>query len=67
VDVLPVNIREAGELEPAIAAFARSPNGGMILTGNGLSILHRDLIIALVARHKLQQSTMSVSMSPPAA
>ena len=53
VDVVPVNMRDAGGLERAIAAFARSPNGGLILTGSGLSILHRDLIIALAARHKL--------------
>lgn len=53
VDVVPVNIREAGELERGIAAFARSPNCGMILTGSGPSILHRDLIISLAARHKL--------------
>jgi putative ABC transport system substrate-binding protein len=53
VDVVPVNMREAADLERTIAAFARSPNGGVILTGSGLSILHRDLIIALAARYKL--------------
>jgi ABC-type uncharacterized transport system substrate-binding protein len=53
VDVVPVNMREAADLERNIAAFARSPNGGVILTGSGLSILHRDLIIALAARYKL--------------
>ena len=53
VDVVPVNMREAADLERAVAAFARSPNGGLILTGSGLSILHRDLIITLAARHKL--------------
>ena len=53
VDVVPVNMGEAADLERAIATFARSPNGGLILTGSGLSILHRDLIIALAARHKL--------------
>ena len=53
VDVVPVNLREAADLERAVAAFARSPNGGLILTGSGLSILHRDLIITLAARHKL--------------
>jgi len=53
IDVVPVNMREAGDMERTIAAFARSPNGGLILTGSGLSILHRDLIIALAARYKL--------------
>ena len=53
VEVVPVNMRDARELERSIATFARSPNGGLILTGSGLSILHRDLIITLAARHKL--------------
>ena len=53
VDVVPVNMREAADLERAVAAFARSPNGGLILTGSGLSILHRDLVVTLAARHKL--------------
>ena len=53
IDVVPVNMREAADLERAVAAFARSPNGGRILTGSGLSILHRDLIVTLAARHKL--------------
>jgi len=53
VDVVPVNMREAGDLERSIAAFARSPNGGLIVTGSGLSTLHRDLIISLAAQYKL--------------
>jgi putative tryptophan/tyrosine transport system substrate-binding protein len=53
VDVVPVNMRDVADLERTIAAFARSPNGGLIVTGSGLSILHRDLIITLAARHKL--------------
>jgi len=53
VDVVPVNMRDDADFERTIAAFARSPNGGLILTGSGRSILHRDLIIALAARHKL--------------
>ena len=53
IDVIPVNMREAGDLERTVSSFARSPNGGLILTGSGLSILHRDLVIALAARHKL--------------
>ena len=53
LEVAPVNMRDAGELERDIAKFARAPNGGLILTGSNLSILHHDLIIALAARHKL--------------
>jgi putative ABC transport system substrate-binding protein len=53
VEVSPVNIRDAGEIERAVAAFARSPNGGLIVTGSALAQLHRNLIITLAARHKL--------------
>jgi putative tryptophan/tyrosine transport system substrate-binding protein len=53
IEVSPVNIDDAGEIERAIAAFARSSNGALILTGSALAILRRDLIIALAARHKL--------------
>jgi ABC-type uncharacterized transport system substrate-binding protein len=53
VELSPVNMRDASEIERAIAAFARSPNGGMILTGSALAVVHRDLIITLAARHKL--------------
>jgi putative tryptophan/tyrosine transport system substrate-binding protein len=51
----PVNVRDAGEIERAVAAFARTPNGGLITTagGAGVTTLHRDLIITLAARHKL--------------
>jgi putative tryptophan/tyrosine transport system substrate-binding protein len=53
VELSPVNMLDAGEIERAVAAFARSPNGGLILTGSALAIVHRDLIIMLAARHKL--------------
>jgi len=53
VEVSPVNVRDAGEIERAITAFAHSPNGGLIVTGSALVGLHRHLIIALAARHKL--------------
>jgi putative tryptophan/tyrosine transport system substrate-binding protein len=53
VEVSPVNLRDAGEIERAIPAFARSPNGGLIVTGSALSFVHRELIVALAARHKL--------------
>ena len=53
VEVTPVNMRDAPEIERAIAAFARSPNGGLILTASALAVVHSDLIITLAARHKL--------------
>jgi putative ABC transport system substrate-binding protein len=53
VVVTPVNVRDAGEIERAVGAFARSSNGGLIVTGSALSMVHRDLIVMLAARHKL--------------
>jgi len=53
VELRPVDVRDAGEIERALAAFAGNPNGGLILTGSALAIVHRDLIIALAARHRL--------------
>jgi putative ABC transport system substrate-binding protein len=53
VEVSPVNVRDAGEIERAIAAFARPSNGGLIVTVSALVVVHRDLIITLAARHKL--------------
>ena len=53
VELSPVNMRDAGEIERAVAAFARTSNGGLVLTASGLAQLHRDLIITLAARHKL--------------
>ena len=53
VEVSPVNVRDAGEIERAVTAFARSRNGGLIVTASALAAVHRDLIITLAARHKL--------------
>ena len=53
VEVTPVNMRDAGEIERTIAAFARAPNGGLIVTAGPAANVHRDLIITLAARHKL--------------
>jgi ABC-type uncharacterized transport system substrate-binding protein len=53
VEVSPVNMRDAVEIERAIAAFARSPNDGLIVPGSGPALIHRDLIVALAARHRL--------------
>jgi putative ABC transport system substrate-binding protein len=53
LEVSPINLRDAGEIERAITAFARTPNGGLIVTGSALSVAHRNLLIGLAARHKL--------------
>ena len=53
VDVSPISVREVAEIERGIAAFARSPNGGMLVTASALAAVHRDLIITLAARYKL--------------
>src|SRR5215831_13295807 len=53
VEVSPINLRDVGEIEPAIAAFVRSSNDGLIVTGSPLALGHRDLIFALAARYKL--------------
>jgi putative ABC transport system substrate-binding protein len=53
VEVNPANVRDPGEIERALAVFARSSNGGLIVTSGGSAIVHRDLIIALAAQHKL--------------
>jgi putative ABC transport system substrate-binding protein len=53
VEVNPVNVGGAAEIERAVAAFARAPNGGLIATGGGRMRSHRDLIVKLAARHKL--------------
>jgi putative ABC transport system substrate-binding protein len=53
VEVNPVNMRDAGAIERAVATFAHSPNGGLIVTTGGAAWLHRDLIITLTAKYKV--------------
>ena len=53
VELRPLNMRDASEIERAVTAFAQSSNGGLIVTGSALATVHRDLIIALAARHRL--------------
>jgi putative ABC transport system substrate-binding protein len=53
VELSPVDVRDAPEIERAVALFARSGNGGMIVTASALATRHRDLIIKLAARYKL--------------
>src|SRR5262245_5678247 len=53
VEWRPIDIREAGEIERAVTAFARASNGGLIVTAGSGSVNHRNQIITLAARHKL--------------
>ena len=53
LEVSAISVREASEIERAVTAFAREPNGGLIVTASALSVVHRNLIIALASRHKL--------------
>ncbi len=53
VELSPVNVRDASEIEHDVTAFARGSNGGLIVTSSGLAAVHRQLIITLAARHRL--------------
>jgi putative ABC transport system substrate-binding protein len=53
VELRPIDVREVGEIERAVTAFARSSNGGLIVTAGVGAAIHGDLIITLAARHKL--------------
>jgi putative ABC transport system substrate-binding protein len=53
VEPVPINLRQASEIEHAIAAFAHEPRGGLIVTASTMSLIHRGLIVALAARHSL--------------
>jgi len=53
VEVTPINLSDARELERAISNFARSANGGLIVTSSGLAISHRDTIVMQAAKQKL--------------
>src|ERR1700716_868362 len=53
VELSPVNTRDPAEIERAVAAFAREPNGGLIVAVSSSATVHRDLIIALAAKHRL--------------
>jgi putative ABC transport system substrate-binding protein len=53
VELRPIGVRDAGEIEHALTSFAGSPNGGLITTGSALATVHRNLIITLATRYKL--------------
>jgi len=53
IEASPIDLRDVGEIERAIADFARSPNRGLVVLPSGLSFIHREMIIGLAARHRL--------------
>jgi putative ABC transport system substrate-binding protein len=53
VEVVPISVQDAAEIERAVTAFARSGDRGLIVTGSASGFVHRELIVALAARHKL--------------
>jgi putative ABC transport system substrate-binding protein len=53
IELSPVGVRDAGEIEGAVTRFSSTPGGGLIVTASTLALVHRDLIIALAERHRL--------------
>jgi ABC-type uncharacterized transport system substrate-binding protein len=53
MELRPIELRDAGEIERAIDVFAQGSNGGLVVTGSPAAVVHRGLIIALAARHRL--------------
>ena len=53
VGLTPIDVRDPGEMERAITAFARERNGGLIVTSSEGAVIHRDLIISLAMQHRL--------------
>jgi ABC-type uncharacterized transport system substrate-binding protein len=53
IDVSPINVRDAREIERAVTGFGRSRNGGLIVTLSALTVVHRELIVTSAAQHKL--------------
>jgi putative ABC transport system substrate-binding protein len=53
VELRPVDLRDVGDIERDIVAFAQEPNGGLIVTGSPAATVHRDLIYALARKHRL--------------
>src|SRR5262249_25484169 len=53
IEVSPIAVRDADEIERTVGEFARRPNGGLIMTFGGNAVLQRDSIVAIAARHRL--------------
>ena len=67
MEVSPINMRDAGEIEQSVEIFARAPNGGLIVAAGGVAQRHRDLLIGLAARISCPPSTTNAFLSPPVA
>jgi putative ABC transport system substrate-binding protein len=67
MELRPIGARDASDIERGVAAFARGPNGGLIVTVGGLSIMHRDLISTLANNTNCPRSIRSATSSPAAA
>ena len=66
IELVPSPVGDAADIERIIASFAAAPNGGLVLPPDITTLVHRDLIIALAARHRLPATTLSVTWSRPA-
>ena len=53
VEVKPIEVREAGDIERAVSAFAQSPNSGMVTAVSAGALNHKDLIIKLATQYRL--------------
>ena len=67
VELTPVGVRGAGEIERGITAFARGSNGGLIVTASALAFVNRDLIVTLAARHQTTRRLLGPHSPSPAA
>jgi putative ABC transport system substrate-binding protein len=67
VELTPIGIRDAGEIERAVTAFARGSTDGMIVPPSTLALAHRELIAAVAARHRLPAVYAGATWSPPVA
>ena len=67
VEVSPVNMRDAGEIERAVTAFARVPNGGLVASASALTLIHRDLIFKLAAQPPIARGLPPTHLRQPTA
>jgi hypothetical protein len=66
VEANPIDVRDASEIERAVRAFARSPNGCLIVTASPLAVVHRELIVTRATRHRLPAVYFDRMSSTPA-
>jgi hypothetical protein len=61
VELTPMNVHDASEIERAITEFSRTPNAGLIVTGSALVATHRDLVVTLAQRHRVPADKVVLS------